>query len=1024
MATPPLARLSKRSTGLARLSKKSAPVALDKASIISLAKRSQLAASVDGAVAIDADGDEIPWHAVDTAAEVVADLASDAERGLSGAEAARRLTDFGPNRLTPPDKPGVLRKVWDQLNNVLIFILTAAAIVEGALQSWAEFGLVLGVILVNTAIGLIQEGKAERAAEAIKAMLSQSARVLRGGELLSLPADALVPGDIVQLRSGDKVPADMRLIAATNLQVQEAMLTGESVPVSKSLAPARASASLGDRRCMVFSATNVTSGAATGVVVGTGDSAEIGQISRMVSTVSTVQNNLLRQLEILGRWLAILVAIIALVAFLLALLRARLGFKLAFESAVAIAVAIIPEGLPAMVTIVLAIGTTVMARNNAIIRQLPAVETLGSLTIICSDKTGTLTKNEMTVVALRTAAGPTLSAASATRRRAPSRATTATARATARRSRASRSRGCRRCWPAGLRADDVRRGARRVASVPFESEHKFMATVHEEEGGRRVLYVKGAPERLLPLCSSQVAGDDLRAAPVPLDAGFWTAAQAELSSRGLRVLALCRAELPADFDLSGLTAASLLSSRPLLSMVLLAAILDPPRPEAIEAIRVAHAAGISVKMITGDHALTALAIGRMLGIAPAGGRGVVFTGPEVDRTSDAALRALVGECSIFARASPENKLRIVRALQELRHTVAMTGDGVNDAPALKAADVGVAMGITGTDVSKEAAKMVLADDNFASIVAAVREGRRVWDNIRKILIFNLPVNLAQGTSILWSFALGLPAAPLTALQVLLVNLVTSVTLGLALAAEPAEADIMTRPPRRQGKRLVGKMLLWRCLLVCHLVVVLVIGMFYWAGRSLPLPQARAEAFNVLVGAQVAYFVNCRFLKASCLHPRVLRGNRMVYVSVPATLALMVLLTFTPGLNAFFGMSAVSGVQAGRIAVCMAAVFIIVEVEKALVDPLLMPLVRPLLAALEAATPACLAVDAPLSARLARACGGRRRLGAVDAPGRAVQRRGKARAAARAAAEPAPAGEPGAEAGLEPVTEQHGEHHAA
>ncbi|WIA43029.1 hypothetical protein OEZ86_009562 [Tetradesmus obliquus] len=932
-----LDRLSRHSKGLARGSKGLAKTstALDKKSIVSIAKNSTLgSASADGHVSVDIEADEVPWHAIPDAEEVVQELVSNSTDGLSIKEAERRLNDFGPNALTPPAKPGFLKRLWHHLNNVLIFVLFAAAVIKGALQSWPEFGLVLLVIIINTAIGMLQEGKAEKAAEAIKAMLSPNALVIRAGEQQTIPADELVPGDIVLLKSGDKVPADLRLITCTNLQVQEAMLTGESVPVSKVLSPAPAAASLGDRKCMCYSATAVTSGQARAVVVATGDSAEIGQINKMVNTVDNVRNNLVHQLEILGRWLSVMVLVVGVITLLLAVYRGGNSFRLAFASAVSVAVAIIPEGLPAMVTVVLAIGTTVMAKNNAIIRQLPAVETLGSLDVICSDKTGTLTKNEMTVVSIRTAErlyavsgvgyapkggfsikGKTSRLAASGDVAADAADTAAPAAAAANACSANELHALQAllegatlcndsvlsksnedgkeaytplgaptevalltvCEKAGINQKQLKAAKPRVASVPFESEHKFMATVHEQgppmaaaagaagaataaaQQRKRIILVKGAPDRLLPLCKSQVAGDDVSVPAAPLDLSFWQEQQAQLSSKGLRVLALCRAELPADEDLTGLNAAAILGRGKFLSMVMLLAILDPPREEAVTAIKVAHRAGIQVKMITGDHALTALAIGGMLGIA---GSGQVFTGPEIDRIDDGALRAIVLSCNVYARASPENKLRIVRALQELKKTVAMTGDGVNDAPALKAADVGVAMGITGTDVSKEAAKMVLADDNFASIVAAVKEGRRVWDNIRKILVFNLPVNLAQGLSVLYSYILGSSNPPLTALQVLLVNLVTSVTLGLALAAEPAEPDVMDRPPRRPNKRLVGKLLLWRCFFVCHLVVVLVLGMFEWAlTTQLSLGRARAEAFNVLVGAQVVYFITCRLVRS-------------------------------------------------------------------------------------------------------------------------------------------------------------------
>ncbi|WIA15444.1 hypothetical protein OEZ85_002091 [Tetradesmus obliquus] len=1025
---------------------------------------------------------EIAWHTLQDD-QVLKQLDTSIE-GISSEEATRRLQEYGLNALTPPKKPGFFAKLWAQLNNVLIFILLAAAVVTAGLQEWIETGLIIGVITLNVLIGMMQEGKAEKAAEAIKAMLSASANVVRDGKRFSIEADQLVPGDVVAIKSGDRLPADLRLLQVTNLQVQEAMLTGESVPISKNLIPVAEASGLGDRKCMAFSATTVSAGQGLGVVVATGDNAEIGKINKLVSQVENAKTNLLVQMEILGHWLATIVCIIALGAFLLAFFKAKEPFAHAFESAVAIAVAMIPEGLPALVTIVLALGTKKMADHNAIIRQLPCVETLGSLTVICSDKTGTLTKNEMTVVAMRSAGalykvsgvgyepkgafsadggelGPEgMAAVKALLEGAvlcndshlncdtadgketwtPNGAPTEVALITA---------GCK----AGLSLDSLKQAKPRIGSVPFESEHKFMATVHQTSpfsalnpAGRRTMFVKGAPDRLMPMCCGQLRSDSLAdidaASPddfAPLDLEFWRKAQEDLSSEGLRVLALCRGDLNPEEDAQGLSPRGLLNREPRLAMVALLAILDPPRDEAIAAVKVAHAAGITVKMITGDHALTGLAIGKMLGIS---GNDSVITGPEIDAMDDVQLRGVVNDCNIFARASPENKLRIVRALQTgpayegpmdgddpdddgpppvqpqsshsraSRHSstagpankavytisdaendnrqgdqqaadanadadgdgdaeeedvddkerpgrqvVAMTGDGVNDAPALKAADIGVAMGITGTDVSKEAAKMVLADDNFATIVAAVKEGRRVWDNLRKILLFNLPVNFAQGTSIFWAYAIGFHESPLTAIQVLYVNMVTAVTMGMMLAAEPAEADIMSRPPRRPGKRLLGKLILWRCCFVSILLVVCVLGMYEWGALTgQNVHHRRAEAFNTLVFGEIAYSVTTRYIKASCVHPRVLRGNPLALVSIGVTAALQMLLTYTPGLNAFFAMpEGMQGIQWARVFGCMVAIFLIVEAEKALVDPVLMPVVRPVLDFIAAHVPSWLRI---------------------------------------------------------------------
>ncbi|KAG1675876.1 hypothetical protein FOA52_001533 [Chlamydomonas sp. UWO 241] len=992
-------------------------------------------------------------------AAVCDEMDTTSDEGLTEKEAEARLALYGPNALTPPRKPGFFAKLWSQLNNVLIFILLAAAVVVAGLQEWIEFGLIVGVVSVNVLIGMIQEGKAEKAAEKIKAMLSSNAVVCRDGKRYTIEAERLVPGDVIIIKSGDRLPADVRLLEVNNLQVQEAMLTGESHPISKNLKPVKAESALGDRKCMAFSATTVSAGQGKGVVVATGDNAEIGKINTLVSQVETTRTNLLIQMEILGRWLAVIVVVIAVAAFLLALLHADEGFTSSFESAVAIAVAMIPEGLPALVTIVLALGTKKMADNKAIIRQLPCVETLGSLTVICSDKTGTLTKNEMTVVAMQSSSNrydvtgvgydPTgfvslkgaqvcgeshvgvqvllegtllcndsdLNIATNAAGRevfTPNGAPTEVALITA-------------SIKVGLDPAGLRRTKPRVGACPFESEHKFMATVHQD-GNKRVIFVKGAPDRLLTMCIGQLRSDSPADAAAngrvdwdPLNTPYWVRQQEELAARGLRVLALCRAELGPEEDATGFTPVTLQARPPFLGLVGLVAILDPPRPEAIEAVKVAHTAGITVKMITGDHALTGLAIGRMLNIA---GSELVITGPEIDRMSDRRLRSLVNDCNIFARASPENKLRIVKALQtgpgytgpldgddndddgpEVdeegkpvvggRQVVAMTGDGVNDAPALKAADIGVAMGITGgcgwgvecgvwsvgssgnarpptqppnhahthtcthtgTDVSKEAAKMVLADDNFATIVVAVKEGRRVWDNLRKILLFNLPVNFAQGMCIFWAYVIGFQNAPLTAIQVLYVNMVTALTMGLMLAMEPAEDDIMSRPPRRPGKRLLGKLILWRCFFVSTLLDILVLGMYGWAlsdGRG--LNKARAEAFNTLVFGEIGYSVTTRFIKHPTFHPRVFRGNVFVYLSIAVTAGLQGMFTYVPGLQWFMDVpDGMDALQWARVMVCMVVVYVIVEVEKALVDPLLMPLVRPLINAIAKHSPGCLRV---------------------------------------------------------------------
>ena len=979
--------------------------------------------------------DAIAWHALPVE-QVLRLLETSEETGLSDSEAQhRRDTMFGPNVLTPPKKISFLARVWAQVNNVLIWILLGSAIVCVILAKWAEVILILLVVSVNVIIGLIQEGKAEKAAEALKAMLSPQATVVRSGARKLVDAEELVPGDIIFLQSGDRVPADVRLCSVTKLQILEAVLTGESLPISKHTRPVLPLSPLGDRKCLGFAATLVMSGQGLGIVVETGDFAEVGKINALVSGVESGKTNLTVQLEIFGRWISSIVGVIAVSTLLVAVFGRGFPVGNAFTAAVAVAVAIIPEGLPAVVTIVLAIGTQSMARQHAIIKSLPAVETLGSVMVICSDKTGTLTKNEMTAVAVQTsdglfrATGTGYSPHGTLVKQSAEEGKTSPCSAEAleglkivavcgalcsdadlRAPTAAGTGGSSEVWTAvgdptevalitlcsklGLDHKAMRIAVPRVGTIPFESEHKFMGTAHKAHAvksaisdananasdssaasgvsrssiigvapGETVLFVKGAPDRLIPRCTMQLsqgaaeiaAIDGSVPSTVPADHSFWLQQAKELSSQGLRVLALCKAVVPEGYvsinpsnsalddkegraaeegnssaaahtlDLSPLD----VSSGPLsLTILALVAIMDPPRDEAGAAILEAHTAGITVKMITGDHRDTALSIGRMLHIAKEGD--VAYTGSEVDAMTDAQLDAIILGCNVFARASPENKIRIVKSLQRLKQVTSMTGDGVNDAPALRAANIGVAMGITGTDVSKEAAKMVLADDNFATIVVAVKEGRRVWDNLVKILIYNTPVNIAQGMSTFFAFALAMPEPPLTALSTLYVNMITSVAMGMAFAFEPYEHDIMQRPPRKPEAMLFGIEVLWRNFFVGGIMLVAILGTFELAIlNGATLPEARAEAFTQLVMGEIAYVWNCRYLRTHSFRVSTITGNPWIVLSVAITLGLQIIIIYTPGLNSFFYCSSMPAIAWGRVIGFSTLIFLIVEVEKQL-----------------------------------------------------------------------------------------------
>ncbi|MCU0301843.1 MAG: HAD-IC family P-type ATPase, partial [Candidatus Nanopelagicales bacterium] len=676
---------------------------------------------------------DAPW--AEPAKVVLAQLSSSGD-GLTADEVDERLERYGPNRLPEPARDPAWRRVLKHFDDVLIYILLAAAVLKAILGDWVDFWVILAVAVISALIGYIQEGRAEHALEGIKQMLSLTAHVRRDGEWAEVPSDELVPGDIVRLRSGDKVPADMRLVQAVNLRVEESALTGEAVPTEKAVAPVEEDAGVGDRSSMCFSGTIVAAGQGVGVVTATGAEAEIGQIQAMLSGVEDLETPLTRELRQFGKYLSLV--ILGMAGIMLVIGRVIHDFDTAdlISAAIGFAVAAIPEGLPALVTITLALGVQAMARRNAIMRNLPAVETLGAVTTVCSDKTGTLTKNEMTVRHAVTRRGwydvEGLGYDPVGRvlhrghhvdlaERADLRSLV-TVMAVANDSTITEEDGRWRVVgepTEGSLATLARKagfdasGYRRLAVVPFESEHKYMATLNETPEGRRIVLVKGAPDRVLDRCATE-QGTDGRARAV--DREFWEAEIERLGAEGLRVLAA--AAKPADGEQRTLDHDDLAD----LVLVGLVGIVDPPKPEAIEAIATCHRAGIRVKMITGDHAGTASAIAREMGISRAESATAV-TGAELEGATNDQLRRIVRSSDTFARTSPEHKLRLVKALQAQGEVVAMTGDGVNDAPALKRADVGVAMGIKGTEATKEAADVVLADDDFTSIERAIEEGR-------------------------------------------------------------------------------------------------------------------------------------------------------------------------------------------------------------------------------------------------------------------------------------------------------------
>ena len=878
------------------------------------------------------------WHAVPPAAALAEH--DTAASGLSAAEAARRLAAHGPNRLTPPKKRGPLLRFLLQFHNVLIYVLLGAAGVTAALGHWVDTGVILGVVVINALIGFIQEGKAEKSLDAIRRMLSLHALAMRDGRRQEIDAADLVPGDIVLLASGDKVPADLRLIDARSLRIEEAALTGESEPVEKSPDAVAADAPIGDRACMAYSGTLVVFGQGRGVVVATGDATEIGRIGRMLAEVESVETPLLKQMAQFGRWLTVAILVLAALTIAFGMWVHGQSAGEMFLAAVGLAVAGIPEGLPAIMTITLAIGVQRMAGRNAIIRRMPAVETLGAVTTICSDKTGTLTKNEMTVQRLATA--ESLIDVSGVGY-APHGGFTANGREVDPAELADIARTALLCNDATLRETegdwklegDPTEGALltlalkaglaphfeaealpRIDVIPFESEHRFMATLHHDHAGHALAFVKGAPERLIGMCAYQRAGGEDK----PLDAALWHDRIEALAAAGFRVLAL--AAKPMEKGKRELGFADVENG---LTLLALAGIMDPPREEAIRAVAACHAAGIRVKMITGDHAVTAAAIARTMGLSARHGH--ALTGAEIETLDEAALRQAVRDVDVFARASPEHKLRLVEAMQANGEVAAMTGDGVNDAPALKRADVGVAMGHKGTEAAKEAAEMVLADDNFASIAAAVEEGRTVYDNLRKAVVYVLPTSVGQASMVLIAVLLGM-TLPITPVQILWVNMVTAVTLSLAIAFERPEPGLMARPPRDPQEPLVNGFMLWRIGFVTILLAATSFGMFLWEiERGMGLEFARTAAVNMLVMGQIVYLFNCRRLTGSVLSREGLFGNAVALKAVAVLVLLQLAMTHLPFKQALFGTDHLDAGTWLRVVAAGVLIFLAVEAEK-------------------------------------------------------------------------------------------------
>jgi magnesium-transporting ATPase (P-type) len=883
-----------------------------------------------------------PWHSEPPEAALA--LCQSSTQGLSADEAARRLAADGPNRLPAPKPRSLFARVFAQFNNLLIYVLLASALVTVLLRHVLDAVVILAVVLINGAIGFIQEGRAEKSLDAIRAMLTRESSVLRDGRRLTVPAESLVVGDVVLTEAGDRIPADLRLLRATSLKIEEAVLTGEAAASDKSTDPVAPEAALGDRASMAYSGTMVASGQGAGLVVATGAATELGRISAMVGGVESLTTPLLNQMNVFAKRLTIVILALAACVCIFAFMARGYEIEHAFMAAVGVAVSAIPEGLPAVMTITLAIGVKRMADRNAIIRSLPAVETLGAVSTICSDKTGTLTLNQMTVGVVLTTSAEFETTGNGYEPRGEflhGRAAIDPAAypdlvAIARASLLCNDASLRQSgdeWivdgdpmegaliafamKAGLDPEAAKRESPRLKEIPFDSRYRFMATLNSV-GADTLISVKGAPERVLELCATQAAASRNE----PIDASRWRAAIDKLAARGQRVIAFAskparnaeRLEL-ADVEQGGLT---------LLGLV---GLIDPPRPEAIQAIAECKAAGIDVKMITGDHASTGAAIARELGL----GKGTVdaLTGHAIDAMDDAALRRSLPTTSVFARTSPEHKLRLVEALQADGAVVSMTGDGVNDAPALKRANVGVAMGHKGTEAAKEAAEMVLADDNFATIAAAVREGRIVYDNLVKVIGWTLPTNGGQAMAIVAAVLLGV-TMPMTPAQILWVNMVTSVALGLVFAFDPAEPGVMQRPPRDPSVPLLSGLLVWRTALVSALFCAVVFAVFIWAlRRGEEIQHAQTFAVNAMVGLEIAYLFSVRLRHSAPFDFRGIRLTRALLIGIAAIVVLQALFTYAPLFETLYDTRPIDWPDMGVAALAALGLILLLELEKAI-----------------------------------------------------------------------------------------------
>lgn len=810
--------------------------------------------------------------------------------GLSKEEREARLKNNGPNKMEEKEQVKLWRKIAKHFTDLLMIVLIAAALLKFATGELAEGGIIFLVVIINGFVGYWQERKAEESLDGLKQMMGQEATVLNEGQPLKLDSENLVKGDVVILKAGDVIPADLRLIEVHDLTVEESILTGESEAVEKTVAVISQNALAGDQLNMAFSGTLVQTGSAFGVVVETGDATEIGKINHALQSIQTQTTPLVKKMHQLNK--QIFRGILALIVFLLFFTSFRYGmdWSLLFSASIALIVAMIPEGLPAVLTMILSMGVKEMADENAIIKAMPAVETLGSMTVICSDKTGTLTKNEMTVQEVVTEDLP----------RVKEIMNNCQDLKTKDHQKIEDIHGN----PTELAllkyiAEEEQQLKPVAAKIPFSSSYKYMATMHND-GEDQLIFVKGAPEVLLE--KADLTNEEKT---------NWEKRGLELARKGQRVLGFGYKKVSSEEltheSLSGLT------------FVGLAGIIDPPKESAVRAVEQAQQAGISVKMITGDHKATAQAISEQVGLKHTS---KILEGTDIDSMTDEDLAEAVGKVDVFARTTPDHKLRIVTALQKKEEVVGMTGDGVNDAPALKQADIGIAMGIKGSEVSKQAADMVLADDNFYTIVKAVKEGRRIFDNLQKTINFFLPTALAQGLIVILALLMNQPL-PLTPTQILWVNMVTTITLSYALGFEKASGDTMNRPPRETKKGILSGYSFFRILYVSLLIMI---PAYFLSMRFEGAALQQTILLQSIVLGQAVYMINCREMFDPAINRRFFE-NKFLFISLGILLVLQLGVIFLPLGQQLIGTTALNLAQQLVILGNALLLFLVVEIEK-------------------------------------------------------------------------------------------------